>query len=155
METYRTTIKKRMARYIVFAVLSLALVAALTVYTFVVDPDSREPMSDFMHGFVRGGQTGLLACLIVFLVVDIARCARALKDPEKLKQMYVKETDERNNLVSAKADQATFKLTLYLVALAGVLACFFSSTVALTLFCVLAFIIVARGVSRGHFERTL
>ena len=82
------------------------------------------------RGFISGASIGILA---VLLLTGLIRNLRALKDEKKLKKLYIKESDERQAQIVAKALCEAMRATLILGLAAVIVAGYFSMTVSLTL----------------------
>ena len=67
------------------------------------------------------------------LLTGLIRNLRALKDEKKLKKLYIKESDERQAQIVAKALCEAMRATLILGLAAVIVAGYFSMTVSLTL----------------------
>ena len=80
------------------------------------------------RGFISGASFGILGLLLTGLIRNL----RALKDEKKLKKLYIKESDERQAQIVAKALCEAMRATLIL-GLAVIVAGYFSMTVSLTL----------------------
>ena len=70
-------------------------------------------------------------------IVMIVYLSLALKDEKKLKDMYIKSTDERNLAISKETMRTASVISLMALAIAVIVSGFFSVTVSLTLFAVL------------------
>lgn len=84
------------------------------------------------RGFISGASFGIL----VLLLTGLIRNLRALKDEKKLKKLkklYIKESDERQAQIVAKALCEAMRATLILGLAAVIVAGYFSMTVSLTL----------------------
>ena len=125
MEKFRKQIKIKLVMYIVFAVLMTAVYIAVSF----IYPDS----DTFSAGYGSGFCSGFTLVSVVFAV----RYAIVLKDSEKLKKLYVLETDVRLRIIREKTASGSFVITVFILGFATVIATFFSDTVV----CVLAAVI--------------
>ena len=78
-------------------------------------------------------QSGEDPALNAELLTGLIRNLRALKDEKKLKKLYIKESDERQAQIVAKALCEAMRATLILGLAAVIVAGYFSMTVSLTL----------------------
>jgi len=90
-------------------------------------------MPDFLQGFIEGFQVGLLAALFGVTVFYLIRYLRVMRDPEKLKKLYISETDERKLLIQQKAGSVGFFVVLFGLVLATIVAGNYNITVFFTL----------------------
>lgn len=81
------------------------------------------------RGFVSGASFGVLALMVYGLVRNL----RALKDEKKLKQLYIKENDERQQVIYSNALRSAMQTGLILGLSAVVISGYFSIIVSLTL----------------------
>ena len=81
------------------------------------------------RGIITGASTGILIMMIVFLVRNII----ALCDEQKLKKLYVKETDEREIQIWTSARATAMQIFLMAGLVAGIVAGYFSIVVSITI----------------------
>ena len=81
------------------------------------------------RGFVSGAAGGILALMLYGFI----RNALALKDEKKLKKLYIKEKDERQNQIYTQALCAAMRTALILGLVAVVVTGYFNMTVSITL----------------------
>ena len=86
-------------------------------------------------GFVTGASCGIFG----FMIAGLIRNCRALRDDKKLKQLYVKEHDERTIQIVTLARNTAMQILLLGGLVAAVIAGYFSITVSITILaCILA-----------------
>lgn len=130
METYREKLK---LQNVVFAI-GCVVLALFSVLGFLGEAGvvKLAPSVGDGHwqsrwrGFISGASFGIL----VLLLTGLIRNLRALKDEKKL---YIKESDERQAQIVAKALCEAMRATLILGLAAVIVAGYFSMTVSLTL----------------------
>ena len=130
MEKFRKQIKIRLITYLAFDV--LMAVVYLIVYNIYDDK----------YTFSAGYSTGFFSGVVGAVIVLAIRCAVVLRDPEKLKKLYILETDERSRLIREKTASGSFTVSVLILGFAAVIATFFSDTVV----CVLAAVIIVMTV---------
>lgn len=81
------------------------------------------------RGFISGASLGILALLLFGLIRNLL----ALRDENKLKKLYIKESDERQAQICTLAMSAAMRASLVLGLVAVIVAGYFSVTVSLTL----------------------
>ena len=133
MESYREKLK---LQNVVFAIGCVAL-ALFSVLGFLGEAGvvKLAPSVGDGHwqsrwrGFISGASFGIL----VLLLTGLIRNLRALEEEKKLKKLYIKESDERQAQIVAKALCEAMRATLILGLAAVIVAGYFSMTVSLTL----------------------
>ena len=136
MEKFRKQIITRLIICMIFAVLTAAVY--ITIYALFIDE------KPFSAGFSAGLCSGFITTLIIYAV----RYGSAIKNPEKLKKLYIAATDERSRLIREKTASGSFTASVLVLGLATVIATFFSNTVA----CVLAAVIAVMAVIKMSFK---
>ena len=83
--------------------------------------------------FAQGLSTGVFSGMLLVAVFNTIRIYKALNDEKLLKEMYIKDTDERNIAIQKEAATVSAKLSSYLTGIAVIIAGFFNKTVCITL----------------------
>ena len=81
------------------------------------------------RGFITGASSNFLIVMIVFLVRNII----VLRDEQKLKKLYVKETDEREIQIWTSARATSMRIFLMGGLVAGIVAGYFNIVVSITI----------------------
>lgn len=102
--------------------------AGLALVAFFVGKYLGAP-DEFSSGFRMGVLLGLELCMVVLVI----RTRRALCDEAALKEMYIRETDERNRQIKLMVFSSGWFFLLFCLALAILAASFFNFTVVFTL----------------------
>ncbi|NLA77114.1 MAG: hypothetical protein GX851_04700 [Clostridiales bacterium] len=111
------------------SLLALAAVQILA-HTGVVSPiTSEHDFADFWNAFIAGAAAGLSLLIVIGVIMNL----RALRSEEALKKLYVKETDEREKLISFRGKSAGASACLFCMVIAAIIGGFFSMTVFFTL----------------------
>lgn len=98
---------------------------------------------------------GMLGGLIGVTNGRYRNAKKALKDDDCLKKAYVESHDERNILLGRKTSDTTFAISMYGFAIAGIIASFFSATVAATLFVSLLVICVVHLTTYRYYSKRM
>lgn len=115
---------------IILAIFSfLSAAAEAGIIDFMQPAAGDDHWQSLWRGFIMGASVGILALMIFRLVRNIL----ALLDEKKLKQLYVKENDERSIQVWTSARAAAFQTFLLLGIVAAVVSGYFSMTVSITI----------------------
>ena len=81
------------------------------------------------YGYVFGSSIGIFSAMLGFLI----RNSRAMKNDRKLKELYIKEHDERNFRIQTLAGNTAMKCLLWVGLVATIIAGYFSITVSTTI----------------------
>ena len=80
-------------------------------------------------GYAFGASIGIFSTMLGFLIRNI----RAMKNDKKLKELYIKEHDERTIRIQTLAGNTTMKCLLWIGLVATIIAGYFSITVSTTI----------------------
>ena len=81
------------------------------------------------YGYLFGSSIGIFSAMLGYLIRNI----HAMKNGKQLKELYVKEHDERNIRIQTLAGNTTIKCLLWMGLVATVIAGYFSITVSTTI----------------------
>ena len=122
MEGYRKELKKE------FVICRILFVILLGLFVAVVVVDKSNLFVNYIvYAGMLGGLMGVTGGRYRY-------AKKALKDEDALKKAYVESHDERNIMLGRKTSDTTFAICMYGFSIAGIIASFFSATVAITLF---------------------
>ncbi len=113
-----------------------------------------KPDGDF-GDFISGFQIGLFVGLTIWLIASTAYIGSALKDEKKLKEMYIKDTDERNMKISELTGINLQRSVCFPLLFSAVVAGYFSAEVFFTLISVVLFISIVTIARKIYFSKTL
>lgn len=137
METMKKYKSKIILRLSYTAIITITAAAVFTCGLLGIF-DKYAPKGDF-GDFLSGFQMGLFVSLMLIAVYNIAKMLSALNNPDKLKIMYINETDERTKAISEKSGHNLFMAWSYPVLLADIISGYFSIEVFFTLLGALVF----------------
>lgn len=141
MENFRKQAKRTLIIYIAVLAVAIVLWVVFTVFDIAGGENNS---SNFREG-ACAGVTALMA-------LNAARYSAALKNDEKLKKLYIAETDERTRLIYEKSNSASFRTVVIVLGLSTMVASFYSETVFYTLIAVI-FVIVFIQVGFNFYYR--
>jgi len=125
--------------------LGVGLLGLIAVFVFTLMHESAAtPTGHFIAGF----RSGISFALLLLFLLSIYRTAAAMKNPDKLRKLYVFETDERVLLIRQKAGSAGMNIVMYGFIIAAFIAGNFSEPVFFTLLGACLFV----GLVRGFFK---
>ncbi|WDV44217.1 hypothetical protein PV797_11835 [Clostridiaceae bacterium M8S5] len=148
MKDFRDVLKKRINLYIILILFSCVAVMFSNRFGSIYFADD-----DFLGGFIIGFQMGIFLCVVGFAFKDIYTFTKALKNESKLKELYTKEKDERNQYIKDKIGLSGFNITLVAVALATIISGFFDKKVFFILLSVLSFITLVKCVLKIYYNK--
>ena len=76
---------------------------------------------------------GFFSTGIIVLVMNILRMKKALRDEKSLKELYIRNTDERVISIQLRAANSTSLLTIFLLCIGMMVSSYINDTVAYTL----------------------
>ena len=147
MEEFKKKLQKRVILY--SCALCFAGAAVLLTRNFKKELFEPEHIRDFMDGFQLGFFIGLFSVLMVFLIKTII----AIRKPEKLKKLYISETDERNLLILQKSGSSGMNIAMYGLAVAAAIAGNFNYTVFFTLLSAAVFVTLIRLIFKLYYHK--
>ena len=114
LQNYRKEIARRISKLLIFCVISLIAIIIGAVYLKDLSPKTAD-RTDYVLGFFTGIE---LVC-----VFYMGCLIRAFRDENYLKEMYTKETDEREILIRMKSGKDIVPILSLVIA---VIACVMS-----------------------------
>jgi hypothetical protein len=141
MEDFKKSIKMRVITGSIFCALILIPNVALT---FFVEG------SDFTE-LVMGFLLAIEACVIVLLI----KYARTLKNEEELKNLYIKETDERRIAIRTKAGRSGLSIVFGTLIIAMLVSGYFSKIVFFTLLAVVLFTSLVMLMTKLYYNKKI
>ncbi|PMC59750.1 hypothetical protein CJ208_06835 [Finegoldia magna] len=114
LQNYRKEIARRISLLVVFCVTALLAIVLGAVFLKDISP-SKADTTDYVLGFFTGIE---LVCLFY-----MGCLIRAYRDEKYLKEMYTKETDEREILIRMKSGKNIVPILSFVIA---VIACVMS-----------------------------
>jgi len=125
----------------------LAIGITLLIAVFIVSLNIESTPSAAGH-FIEGFQAGITVTLVGLFVFLIVRARVAIKDADKLRKLYISETDERTLLIRQKSGSAGMNIVMYGLIIGAFVAGNFNEVVCLTLLGACLFV----GLVRGFFK---
>lgn len=143
MEKFRKKVEKRLKIDAMICTCSLALYFALIFLT--------KGASDFAQGVSMGVFIGME----FVAVYNLARTYAALHNEEKLKEMYIKETDERNIAIQKETSQKGSTISMLGIAMAAIAAGFFDKKICFTLVAALLFSALVTIIVNAYYNKKM
>ena len=124
LEKYRREIKNRVSVY--QALIAVALVFVIIGNVLLKD---RGQTVESVRGFATGLSIGIeLVC-----VFQLGKLWKMLKDEEVLKEVYIREHDEREALIQMKSGLHVVPILSFIILICAILVGFFNDTIFYTL----------------------
>jgi len=115
--------------------------------------EKEETASELMRGFIDGFQAGIAACLLCVLVILAVRYFIAISKPDRLKKLYIYETDERRMLIKQKTGDIGMNIIIYGLAVGTAIAGNLNDTVFFSLLGACLFVTSVRGIMKLYYHR--
>lgn len=104
-----------------------------------------------LQAFSIGFSVGILIAALGFLVKEIIECEKALKSENKLRKLYIKETDERVKLIREKIGGKGLDLLFFVIVLAAAISSFWNTMVSITLIAVTGCIAIIKLALKAYY----
>lgn len=145
MEEFRVNYKRTNRRITV--ALAIIFISILIVRTYI--PAGANPMHEKIMSFVEGFVGGILLVAIFYFAGTLS----ALKDENKLRLLYNKAMDERQQLIRDKAGIPLLNIAVVILLAAGVIAGYFEAVVSYTLLAASIFLTLYQIAAKIYFSR--
>lgn len=145
MENYKKIIKKRI--YLLAIPVLIAVGLSLNNLFWA--------SSEIAESFIFGFQTGAGIALGMIAAIYIIRYRMLLKNEKKLQLQYNKENDERYQAIRVKAGLPFMLVASVVIIIAGIVAGYFNFTVFCTLIAVAYCQMLACGLLKVYYMRTM
>ena len=150
MEEFRKKVEKRLKSHIAVGICSFILFIALFIYT-----KGAGGFTKGTDGFATGYSAGMLSGLAVLEIYNTIMIYTSLHNKEKLKRMYIDETDERNNAVVKETLKTSSMISWYVISVASFAAGLFDKKICITLIAVLCFIALTKYIAHAYYKRKM
>lgn len=128
MKNFKAEVRKRILLRRGMLVGIIALEVLLNMFK-----DQFTHITDYAFGY----QLGILMGMMILLIVSLYINERAYRNEERLKRLYIKEHDERTNLIKGKMAMSAVIISLGVLGIAAMIAVCINQTVAFTLIAVI------------------
>ena len=135
MEEFRKKLQKNNRIYRLYIVVSILCIVGIIAFHII--NGRTEQGSGPQSGII-----GFFAAMIVVSFIFIKRNKKALNDEKLLKDLYIRNTDERNNQIFKEAGKTSFLITIATLSVATLVTDCFNHIVSCTLSCCMGFIML-------------
>lgn len=108
--------------------------------------------SEYLQGFIEGFQIGIIAALFGALVFFIVRNIMAMKNPKRLKKLYISETDERKLFIKQKSGSVGMNIVMYGLATGTAISGNINDMVFFSLLSACMFVALVRGLLKLYYR---
>ena len=108
---------------------------------------------EFLRGFISGFQVGIAACLLGILIIFAVKYFIAISSPDRLKKLYISETDERTLFINQKTGGIGMNIITYGLATGTAVSGNLNDTVFLTLLGASLFVTLVRGILKLYYRK--
>ena len=109
--------------------------------------------SETVQAFIEGFQVGILVALLGALLYFIIRNILAMRNQERMKKLYVSETDERRQFIRQQSGSVGMNIVLYGLAAGTVVAGNFNDTIFFALLGACLFVSLVRGFLKLYYRK--
>lgn len=148
MEDFRKQVRKTLNIYRAVLIAAIVILIVLNVIEIAAELGEKST-NDLSNGF----GTGVCASIITLMIVNVSRYSTALKNDEKLKKLYILETDERERLIYEKSNSSSFRAVIILLGLAAMVASFFSKPIFYTIVAIIMAIAFVQAAFKFYYRR--
>jgi hypothetical protein len=141
--------RKMKWRQITLGLASTVALSAIFLTSRLIEAPVR---GDSIDGFIDGFQTGFTLAFFFIVMFFMLRNLTALKDPDKMKKLYISETDERKLFILQKSGSDGMNVIIYGLSVGTAVAGNFNDTVFFTLLAALFFVISVRGFLKLYYR---
>jgi len=146
MEQFRQKIKLRFRLVLLLTFLTIAGIILLFIF---------KPMHSQSHlnSVMFGAQVGSLIGLIAVSLPMLFQYAKALKDINNLKRLFIKENDERTLMIRYKTNAIALQTIIVVIAIAIFISSYFNVYVFGTLLAVLYLVVIITTITKWYFNK--
>ena len=135
MEEFRKKLQKNNRIYRLYIVVSILCIVGIIAFHII--NGRTEQGSGPQSGII-----GFFAAMVFVSLIQISRNKKALNDEKLLKDLYIRNTDERNNQIFKEAGKTSFLITIAGLSAATLLSDYYNHIVSATLSCCMGFIML-------------
>ena len=109
--------------------------------------------SEYLQGFIEGFQTGIIVALVGALIFFISRNFMAVNVPERLKKLYISETDERKLFIKQKSGSVGMNIVMYGLAVGTATSGNINDTAFFSLLSACIFVAIVRAFLKLYYRK--
>jgi len=151
LEAFRKKVRTRNIRGIVLLLIGAALLTMDSILGENIK--SRVEAAGFFSGFGYSFNLGVICGIMITAVFFIFQNVKALKDDEKLKKLYIAETDERNLFIYQKSGSVGMNVITVGLLIGASVSIYLNMTVFFTLLGACLFVSLIRLVFKLYYHK--
>lgn len=157
MKEYRESIRKKLISTIITAVVIAIIYISFQFIRLggIGGPITRCIANIEIPDFIQGFQFGIFVGVEVNMIILFVKYKWSLLKEERLKELYIKEYDERDRYIKLQTSQTALLINYKLTAVATIIAGFFDIVVFFTLLFVLLTICLVFIFSKIYYNKKL
>ena len=155
MEEFKKKLKNRINICVGLLFLGVAIIAIGFPLGERVSAERGIPQLFFGHIHIHGFNAGMILGLMGVIVFYIFLYAAALRNDEKLRKIYIKETDERLLLIYQKSGSVGMNIAMIGLIAGGFISAYFNVTVFITLISAGVFVSLIRDGLKLYYKYKL
>lgn len=132
--------------------LTTGLIGACAAIGLTHSYANRTFATEHMQSFVAGFQVGIIIVILGVLVYFFLKNMMAIRDPERMKKLYIYETDERRLFIRQKSDSAGMNIAMFGLAVGTVVAGNINDIAFIALLCASLFVSVVRVALKLYYR---
>lgn len=136
MKEFRLKIIKK--RWILISLNFIAVIMINLASIYGHPTNNNNDINDMIQGF----RVGICLGMEIVILYQIRGIVKALKSEDNLKQLYIKENDERRKFISKQTSSIGYSIALFAMVLSVIVSSFFNIVVCITLLVVTIFLII-------------
>ena len=143
IEIFKSKIKKRIIINIIILVFILMIYGLLLIFRVSLIEMTGIKLDEHWDSFNQGFCFGIVCAIIGVVLGTVIKYMNAIKKEEKLRKLYIKETDERIKIIEEKIGSVGFNICIFGMLITAVISSFINTTIFLTLLgCAFFFVII-------------
>ena len=142
--------KKQLFSRQVLLIAGLLFATAALVFTGRFEKEAAAPEN--LRGFIDGFQIGIAAGLLAVLLMFAVKHFLAIRNPDRMKKLYIAETDERRLFIKQKTGDIGMNIISYGLVVGTAIAGNIHDTVFLTLLGASLFVTTVRAFLKIYYN---
>lgn len=142
MEAYKVSLSQRKMFWMIINVLAIILI----IISSLLNPQGEELSN--MAAF----RLGLCVALELMMIKKWYEIVNGLKNDDQLRALYIKEHDERHQLMMQQTGSIGFEISIVGLMVAVIVASFFNQVVMVTLVVVIVFLSLVKGILKLYYH---